>query len=61
MTIASKIDTDLCSVFDSYATDKGDRAGSSATIANFGAAVAVVRHNMKRAGRSRRVPSLPLA
>ena len=51
MTIASKIDTDLCSVFDSFATDKGDGAGNTATIANFGAAVAVVRNNMKRGGQ----------
>ena len=48
--IASKIDSDLCAIFDSFATDKGDGAGNSATIANMAAGIAVVRHNMKAAG-----------
>lgn len=50
MAVAGKIDTDLCSVFDSFATDKGDGAGNTATIANMAAGVAVVRYNMKAAG-----------
>ena len=43
--IATKIDTDLGSAFTSFTTDKGDGAGSSATIANFAAAVSVLRNN----------------
>lgn len=50
MAIASGIDTDLCSVFDLFATDKGDGTGATATISNLAAAVAVVRYNMKAAG-----------
>jgi len=50
MAVASKIDTDLCSVFDLFTTDKGDGAGNSATISNLAAGVAVVRYNMKVAG-----------
>jgi hypothetical protein len=42
--IATKIDTDLASTFDSFTTDKGDGAGNSATIANFAAAVSVLRN-----------------
>lgn len=49
-SIAAKIDTDLTGVFASFATDKGDGAGQTATIPNLAAAVAVVRYNMKRAG-----------
>jgi len=43
--IATKIDTDLVGTFPSFTTDKGDGAGSSATIANFAAAVSVLRNN----------------
>lgn len=43
--IATKIDTDLAGVFGSFGTDKGDGAGNSATIANFAAAVSVLRNN----------------
>ena len=42
--IATKIDTDLTSAFTSFSTDKGDGAGNSATIANFAAAIAVLRN-----------------
>lgn len=41
---AEKIDTDLLGVFPSFTTDKGDGAGSTATLANFSAAIAVVRN-----------------
>jgi len=42
--VATKIDVDLVGTFDSFATDKGDGAGNSATIANFAAAVSVLRN-----------------
>ena len=41
--IATKIDADLCVLFDSFTTDKGDGAGTAATIANFAAAGAYLR------------------
>lgn len=43
--IATKIDTDLVGSFSSFTTDKGDGANSAATIANFAAAVSVLRNN----------------
>ena len=43
--IATKIDTDLASSFSSFTTDKGDGAGSAASIANFAAAISVLRNN----------------
>lgn len=43
--IATKIDTDLVGSFSSFTTDKGDGAGSAATLANFAAAIAVLRNN----------------
>ncbi len=42
--IATKIDVDLCTLFDSFTTDKGDGAGTAATIANLGAAQAYLRY-----------------
>lgn len=42
--IATKIDTDLVNLFTSFTTGKGS-AGSALTIANVGAAVAVLRNN----------------
>jgi hypothetical protein len=47
MSVATKIDVDLISTFASFATDKGDGAGNSATFENFAAAVAVVRNTTK--------------
>lgn len=44
MAIASKVDTDLVGAFSSFTTDKGDGAGNTATLANFSAAVAVLRN-----------------
>lgn len=41
--MASKIDVDLISLFDSFSTDKGDGGGGTATFENFAAGVAVVR------------------
>lgn len=41
--IATKIDTDLVSVFGSFATDKGPGAGSAATLASVAAAVSLLR------------------
>lgn len=42
--IAAKIDSDLCSSFSSFTTDKGTGAGNAATIASFAAATAVLRN-----------------
>lgn len=44
-SLATKIDTDLVGTFSSFTTDKGDGAGNAATIANFAAAVSVLRNN----------------
>ena len=49
-SIAAKIDTDLASIFSSFATDKGAGAGQTNTIADLASGVAVVRNRMKRAG-----------
>lgn len=43
--IATKIDVDLVALFPSFAVDKGDGAGNSATFENFAAGVAVLRYN----------------
>ena len=43
--IATKIDTDLVGSFSSFTTDKGDGANTTATLANFAAAIAVLRNN----------------
>ena len=44
MAIAHKVDTDLVGAFSSFATDKGDGANNTATLANFSAAVSVLRN-----------------
>jgi hypothetical protein len=44
-SIATKIDTDLLSLFASFTTDKGTGAGNAATIASAGAAIAVLSNN----------------
>jgi len=44
--IASKIDTDLCSDFTSFSTDKGPGASGTATIAKCAAAIAVLRNSI---------------
>lgn len=43
--MATKIDTDLVGSFSSFTTDKGDGAGNAASLANFAAAIAVLRNN----------------
>lgn len=43
-SMAQKIDTDLVSEFSNFTTDKGDGAGSSATISNFASAISVLRN-----------------
>lgn len=48
MAVATKIDVDLLSLFDSFTTDKGDGAGNSATISNLAAAIAVIGNNKGR-------------
>lgn len=50
MAVASKIDEDLVDTFASFATDKGDGANTTASMANFAAGVAVVRYNSHQAG-----------
>jgi hypothetical protein len=45
MAMATKIDTDLCGLFTSFGTDKGDGAGGTATFAKFAAGVTVTRYN----------------
>lgn len=42
--IATKIDVDLVGTFSSFTTDKGPGAGNAATLADFGAAIAVLRN-----------------
>lgn len=42
--VGTKIDTDLVTDFASFTTDKGDGANTTATIANFAAAVSVLRN-----------------
>lgn len=44
-SIATKIDVDLCALFDSFTTDKGPGAGNSATLATMAAGVAVLTNN----------------
>lgn len=48
MAIATKIDVDLLSLFDSFTTDKGDGAGNSATISNVAAGIALLGNNKAR-------------
>ena len=48
MAVATKIDEDLLGTFTSFATDKGDGAGNSATFENYAAGVAVVNNVTKR-------------
>lgn len=43
--IATKIDVDLVTLFASATTDKGDGAGSAATLSNMAAAISVLRNN----------------
>lgn len=43
--MATKIDTDLVGSFSGFTTDKGDGAGQAASLANFAAAIAVLRNN----------------
>lgn len=43
--VATKIDVDLCGLFSSFTTDKGDGANTTASFANFAAGCAVVRYN----------------
>ena len=43
--MAQKIDTDMVNLFSSFSTDKGPGAGSTATIADFAAAISVLRNN----------------
>ena len=42
--VGTKIDSDLVGTFSSFTTDKGDGANATATIANFAAAVSVLRN-----------------
>lgn len=44
-SIATKVDVDLVTLFASATTDKGDGAGSAATLANMAAAISVLRYN----------------
>lgn len=46
--VATKIDVDLMGLFDDFSTDKGDGAGSSATLSNIGAAISVLGNNKAR-------------
>ena len=46
--IATKIDVDLLTLFDSFTTDKGDGAGSAATLANIAAGIALLGNNKAR-------------
>jgi hypothetical protein len=48
MSIATKVDVDLLALFDSFTTDKGDGAGSTATLANIAAGIAVLSNNKAR-------------
>lgn len=50
-SVATKIDKDLCGLFTSFSTDKGPGAGQPFKLSFLAAGVAVVRYNMKRAGR----------
>ena len=44
-SIATKVDVDLVTLFASATTDKGDGAGSTATLANLSAAISVLGYN----------------
>lgn len=46
--LAAKIDNDLLGLFSSFSTDKGDGAGSTATLSNISAALAVLNFNKAR-------------
>lgn len=46
--IATKIDVDLLTLFDSFTTDKGDGAGNAATLANIAAGIALLGNNKAR-------------
>lgn len=48
MSIATKIDVDLLSLFDSFTTDKGDGAGNAATLSNIAAAISLLGNNKAR-------------
>jgi hypothetical protein len=54
MSVATKIDVDLCSLFTSFSTDKGDGANSTATFAKFAAGVSVVKNVTKNSDGSLR-------
>ena len=43
-SVAQKIDTDIVNLFSSFTTDKGAGAGNTATIADFAAAISVLRN-----------------
>lgn len=47
MSVATKIDVDLISLFTSFTTDKGNGGGGTATFAAFAAGVSVVRNTTK--------------
>ena len=46
--IATKVDVDLLALFDSFTTDKGDGAGSAATLSNISAGISVLGNNKAR-------------
>lgn len=46
--VAEKVDTDLLGLFASFTDDKGDGAGSSATLANIAAGLALLGHQKAR-------------
>lgn len=47
-SIATKIDVDLVTLFDSFTADKGDGAGNAATLENISAGVALLGNNKAR-------------
>lgn len=54
MAVSTKIDTDLCSAFASFSTDKGDGANTTATFAKFAAGVSIVKNVTKNSDGSLR-------
>lgn len=48
MAIATKIDVDLLALFDSFTTDKGDGAGTAASLSNIAAGVSLLGNNKAR-------------
>ena len=46
--LGESVDTDLTALFSGFSTDKGDGAGTTASIANAAAGIAVLRHNKVR-------------